>query len=142
MSGLTTIAYETISLASAQAGIAAGVAAAASMNIPMAITIVDKAGIIVASARMDHASPLTAEVAFKKAWTSAVTGAPTSGVHQFISGDPAAVLCMPNVTHFTTVGGGFPIQGAAGAAVGAVGVSGATAELDSKVAEAVIAALS
>lgn len=142
MSGLKTVSYEAISLTSAQAGIAAGIEAAAAMNIPMSISVVDKSGITVVSARMDNASPLTAEVAFKKAWTSAVTSAPTSGVHQFISSDPAAVLCMPHVSHFTTVGGGLPIQNKAGNIVGAVGVSGATAELDTKVAEAVMAALS
>lgn len=142
MSGLKTVSYEAISLASAQAAITAGIEAAAAMTIPMAIVIVDKAGITVASARMDGASPLTAEIAYKKAWTSAVTGAPTSGVHQFISTDPAALLCMPHATHFTTVGGGIPIQKDPMVIVGAVGVSGATAELDTKVAEAMIAALS
>ncbi len=140
MSNLTTITQQSITLASAQHAIAAGVAAAGVIGVPVSIVVVDTNGHVVASARTDHASPLTFEVAFKKAWTSAVTRAPTAGVHQFVASDAGSLLSMPHVANFTVVGGGLPVQ-ADGGSVGAVGVSGATVEIDTKVAEAVIAAL-
>jgi glc operon protein GlcG len=141
MSNLTTFKQESISISAAQQAIAAGITVASAMNIPMSIVIVDATGHVVALARMDHASPLSSDVAFKKAWTAAVTNAPTSGVHQFIASDAGSLLSMPHVANFTVVSGGLPIAGQGGC-VGGIGVSGATAELDTKVAEAVAAALS
>jgi uncharacterized protein GlcG (DUF336 family) len=89
---------------------------------------------------MDGASILTYEVAYKKAWTAAVTGAPTAGVHQFITSDAGSLLSMPHMDNFSVVAGGLPLR-ANENCVGAIGVSGATAELDLKVAEACAAAL-
>jgi uncharacterized protein GlcG (DUF336 family) len=44
------------------------------------------------------------------------------------------------LANFSVIAGGIPVM-VDGACVGAVGVSGATAELDQKVAEAAVAAL-
>lgn len=141
MSKLLTLNTPTISLESAQAAVAAGVAAAKTMGIPMSVVVVDPSGHILSAARMDAASVLTYEVAYRKAWTSAVTGAPTAGVHQFVSSDAGSLLSMPHVANFSTVAGGLPFR-SSDRCVGAVGVSGATAEIDAKVAEAAAAALS
>ncbi|MBS0398074.1 MAG: heme-binding protein [Proteobacteria bacterium] len=135
-----TFTTSTISLSSAQAAIDAGVSAATTLGVPMSMVIVDLAGLPKAFARMDGASILSYEVAYKKAWTAAVTGAPTAGVHQFISSDAGALISMPHVGNFSVVAGGLPLR-ADECCVGAVGVSGATAELDLKVAEAMVAAL-
>jgi glc operon protein GlcG len=140
MTKLTTVPSKAISLQSAQAAIQAGVAAANGLGVPMSIVVVDAAGIPVAVSRMDGASVLSYEVAHRKAWTSAVAGAPTAGVHQFISSDAGSLLSMPQVPNFTVVAGGLPFR-EGDRCVGAVGVSGATAELDLKVAEAAAAAL-
>ncbi|MCX7055920.1 MAG: heme-binding protein [Proteobacteria bacterium] len=140
MAQISTFTASTITLSSAKNAIDAGLAAAQALGIPMSIVIVDPAGLPKAVARMDGASILTYEVAYKKAWTAAVTGAPTAGVHQFIASDAGALLSMPHVGNFSVVAGGLPIRTDAGC-VGAIGVSGATAELDLKVAEAVAAAL-
>lgn len=129
-----------ITLAAAQRVIDAGVKASEALGVSMSIVVVDAAGHITAVGRMDGASMLTYDVAFKKAWTSAMTGAPTAGVHQFVTSDPGATLSMPHVQHFSTVAGGLPIA-RQNACIGAVGVSGATAEVDLKVAEAAVAAL-
>lgn len=136
----STFATSTIALSTAQGAIDAGIEAAKALGIPMSIVIVDPAGLPKAVARMDGASILTYEVAYKKAWTAAVTGAPTAGVHQFVASDAGSLLSMPHVDNFSVVAGGLPIR-ADESCVGAVGVSGATAELDLKVAEAVVAAL-
>lgn len=140
MSNLSTVPSNVISLESAQAAVNAGITAAKDMGIPMSVVVVDAAGNVVAAGRMDGASVLSYEVAYRKAWTSAVTGAPTAGVHQFVASDAGSLVSMPHVPNFTVVAGGLPFS-VDGRCVGAVGVSGATAELDLKVAVAAAAAL-
>ena len=131
---------KTISLSAAQRVTHAGIEAASKIGIPMAIVVLDRAGQIVNAIRMDGATMLAYEVALRKAWTSAMAGAPTAGVHHFVSSDAGALLSMPHVPNFTTVGGGIPLM-EKDVCIGAVGVSGATVELDSKVAEAAATAL-
>jgi uncharacterized protein GlcG (DUF336 family) len=79
-------------------------------------------------------------VALNKAYTAAITGAPTSAVHDFVATDAAAVLSMPQLPRFMLVAGGLPI-GVDGVTVGAIGVSGGTASMDADVAQAALAAL-
>jgi glc operon protein GlcG len=140
MSNTITYTNETIALVAAQKAASAGIAAAQEMGILVSIVVVDPAGHPMAVVRMDGASILTYEVAYKKAWTAATTGAPTAGVHQFIDSDPGSLLSMPHVQNFSVVAGGLPIS-VDDRCVGALGVSGATAELDLKVAEAALAAI-
>jgi uncharacterized protein GlcG (DUF336 family) len=137
---MKSIATMKISLAAAQRVTLAGVEAASHMGVPMAVVVLDCAGQLVSAVRMDGATLLAYEVALRKAWTSAMAGAPTAGVHQFVSSDAGALLSMPHVPNFTTVGGGIPLMDQ-GVCIGAVGISGATVELDSKVAAAAAAAL-
>lgn len=131
---------KTISLSAAQRVSLAGLEAASQIGVPMAVVVVDRAGQVVSAVRMDGATVLAYEVAFRKAWTSAMTGAPTEGVRQFISSDAGALLSMPHVPNFSAVGGGLPLLGQ-GVCIGGVGVSGASVELDSKVATAAAEAL-
>jgi glc operon protein GlcG len=140
MSNTITYTNETITLVAAQKAASAGIAAAQEIGILVSIVVVDPAGHPMAVVRMDGASILTYEVAYKKAWTAATTGAPTAGVHQFIDSDPGSLLSMPHVRNFSVVAGGLPIA-VDDRCVGALGVSGATAELDLKVAEAALAAI-
>ncbi|WP_395622170.1 heme-binding protein [Sphingomonas daechungensis] len=137
---LTSVSYSTVSLATAQEVINAGVKAAEAIGIPMSIVITDRTGQIKAAAQMDGATALPFQVAYKKAWTAAVTGAATVDVHGFISGDQGATLSMPHVENFSVVAGGLPIVSDEGC-IGAVGVSGASPELDLQVARAAVAAL-
>ena len=132
--------FATLSLDGAQAALAAGVAAAGQMGIPMAVVAVDRAGQIVASSRMTGASAMTLDIAIRKAWTSAMAGAPTAYVMDFVTSDQGSTLSMPHVANFSVVAGGLPVM-VDGACVGAVGVSGASADLDLKVAQAALAAL-
>ncbi len=129
-----------LSLAAAQKAIAAGVEAAAGMGIPMSLIAVDRAGQIVASARMDGASAMTSDIAFKKAWTAAMAGAPTAYVINFVTSDQGSTMSMPQVNNFTVIAGGLPVS-VDGACVGGIGVSGASADIDLKVAEAALASL-
>mgnify|MGYP001565644057 FL=1 len=135
-----TVTHETITLHAAQEAASAAIAAAQDIGILVSVVVVDTAGHPMAIARMDGATILTYEVAYKKAWTAATTGAPTAGVHQFISSDPGSLLSMPHVGNFSVVAGGLQVS-VNDRCVGAIGISGATADLDLKVAEAALAAL-
>ena len=132
--------YANLTLEAASAALAAGVAAASGMGIPMSLIAVDRAGQIVASVRMNGASAMTLDVAFKKAWTSAMTSAPTAYVMGFVTSDQGSTISMPHLDDFSVIAGGIPVT-VDGACVGGIGVSGASAELDLKVAEAAVAAL-
>lgn len=132
--------YANLTLEAASAALAAGVAAAGAMGIPMSVVAVDRAGQIVASSRMNGASTMTHEIAFKKAWTSAMASAPTAYVMGFVTSDQGSTLSMPHLDNFSVIAGGLPVT-VDGGCVGGIGVSGATAELDLKVAEAALAAL-
>lgn len=132
--------YANLTLEAASAALAAGVAAAKEMGVPMSLVAVDRAGQVVSSARMNGASAMTMDIAFKKAWTSAMASAPTAYVMGFVTGDQGSTISMPHVDNFSVVAGGLPVM-VGGACVGGVGVSGATAELDLKVAEAAVGAL-
>lgn len=129
-----------LSLKAAQRALAAGVSAAEQMGVPMSLVAVDRAGHVKAVAQMDGASVLPYRVAFKKAWTAAVTGSATTDVRAFIASDEGSSLSMPHLADFSVIAGGLPII-VDGVCVGAIGVSGATAELDLKVAHAAVAGL-
>ena len=135
-----TFTTGAITLSAAQEAIGAAIDAAKALGISVSVVSVDPSGLHKALGRMDGASIFTYEVAHKKAWTAAVTGAPTSGVHRFIAGDEGSLLSMPHVGNFSVVAGGLPLR-VNEDCVGAVGVSGATAELDLKVAEAAMEVL-
>ena len=132
--------YASLTLDGAQAALAAGVAAAKGIGFAASLVAVDRAGQIVASARMNGASAMTLDIAFKKAWTSSMASAPTAYIINFVTSDPGSTMSMPHLANFSVIAGGIPVM-VDGACVGAVGVSGATAELDLKVAEAAVAAL-
>jgi len=132
--------YASLTLEAAQAALSGGVSAAQAMGIPMALVAVDRSGQIVASSRMNGASAMTLDIAFKKAWTSAMASAPTAYVMGFVTSDQGSTISMPHLPNFSVIAGGLPVL-VDGACVGAIGVSGATAELDLKVAEAAVGAL-
>lgn len=129
-----------LSLSGALKVVQAGMAAANQHGAPMSICVVDPSGLPIASVRMDGAPMLALDVAGKKAWTSAQTGAPSGEVIHFISGDAGAHLSMPHVSQFSVVAGGLPIV-IDGERLGALGVSGGTPELDLAVAQAALAAV-
>lgn len=106
---------------------------------PFSVAIVDDRGWLVALHRMDGAPAPTAEIARDKAWTAAVFKLPTTEVGRF--GDPQ----QPNFglhphdwnDRLSTLPGGIPIE-VEGEVIGAVGVSGGTAEEDLAICRAVL----
>ena len=117
-------------------------AQAKSMDKAVTIIVVDVAGVPMVLERVDDPAALTAVAAEGKAAASAFTGRDSSQLQGWAENLPSLVTAFS-----IRLGGRFlPLQGAVvltedGEVVGAVGVSGATAEEDEEIARAGAAAL-
>jgi homogentisate 1,2-dioxygenase len=118
---------------------AGAVAKAQEMGVPMSISICDSAGNMVQFQRMDHASLLSLGIAQDKAYTSAATGMPTDGLHEFIKNDPPLAAGFVHTPRLVVFGGGYPVM-IDGTLVGAIGISGGHYSQDMQVAQAALAA--
>ena len=108
---------------------------------PVSVAIVDAAGIPVLFERLDNAAAFTTVVAEGKACASAFTGRDSSQLQGMAENYPTLVSAFATRLggRFVALGGGVVITGEAGV-LGAVGVSGATAEEDEQIARAATAA--
>lgn len=118
---------------------AGAVAKARDMGVPMSISICDSAGNMVLFQRMDHASLLSVGIAQDKAYTSAATGMPTHGLHEFIKNDPPLAAGFVHTPRLVVFGGGYPVT-VDDTLVGAIGISGGHYSQDMEVAQAALAA--
>lgn len=135
------IPLRTITLAAAQRLLAAGVARAGELGVPVCITICDVAGDPVLSARMDGAPRLSAQLATDKAWTvTSFNGLPTKAWWGLIGEEQSLVHGITKTPRLTVFGGGVPVLAGA-ELVGAVGVSGGSADQDDDIAGAAAGAL-
>jgi glc operon protein GlcG len=124
-----------ISLAEAQAIIRAGIAHAETDGLQMSIAVVEPSGELVAFARMDGAIYGSVYAAPAKARTAARYRVATASREQQLMGGRLPILSNEEVM---AIGGGVPIV-REGKVVGAVGVSGGTADQDARVASAIAA---
>ncbi|HLK26416.1 MAG TPA: heme-binding protein [Caulobacteraceae bacterium] len=113
----------------AEAIAAACRAAAERDGAPVAIAVVDDAGALLHLQRLDGAKPHAVDLASRKARTAAALGLSTTILERM-----AAEGRLPP-TDVLALGGGLPIVSQGGCA-GAVGVSGATSDVDEKIAAA------
>ncbi len=125
-----------ITLAQAEAAVAAAKQKAAELNTKMDISIVDSGSNLVAFARMDGAWIGSVDISFKKAKTAAWFLMDTAALSPLIQpGQP-----LFNIEHsnggLITFPGGVAIKNAAGEVIGAIGVSGSSVENDHAVATA------
>ena len=125
-----------LSLSDARKIIDAARAEAEQRKWNVSIAVVDDGGFLLALERMDGAPLQSAEIATRKAWTSAMVRLPTKTVEEVVKERPALVGFPGQLR----VQGGLPIQ-VEGECVGAVGVSGVASHEDEQVARAGIAAL-
>jgi uncharacterized protein GlcG (DUF336 family) len=133
-------ARETITLAAAQALIAAGMAKAQEINVPMSIVIVDESGVMKAFARMDGNSLASVELVQEKAFTAAAFRTPTHILADRNKDDPTRIASFTAAPRVTLLGGGYPIA-KGNVVVGGIGAGGGTPEQDRMVAEAALASL-
>jgi glc operon protein GlcG len=138
---VTSVEQRTISRADAQRCIEAAEQKAAEIGLPVSVAVVDGAGVLKAFARTDGASLLSVAVSQRKAYTAAAVGAPTDALFGAMEQAPSLLVLVGTQPGLALIGGGAPIQDG-GAVVGAVGVSGGSAEQDAEVAAAAAAAVS
>ena len=124
----------SLSFEDAQTVVAACLEAARRHDVAVSVALVDDAGVLLQFSRMDGARAYTVELAAQKARTSASVTVPTS-VIEAMQRERAVPSREPGAGR-----GGVPIHHE-GQCAGAVGISGATPELDELIAEAGIAEL-
>jgi glc operon protein GlcG len=137
-----TVSARSISLAAAQRVLDAALAACSAMGTKMCVSICDQAGDPVLAARMDGAPRLSARIAADKAWSVAsFNGMPTHAWWGAIKDEPSLVHGITHQPRLIVFGGGVALT-VDGEVVGAIGVSGGSADQDRQIAEAGAAALS
>lgn len=102
----------------------------------VSVAIVDESGFLLGFQRMDGAPPISTEVSFGKARTSALTKRPSKFFEDRVKERPAFV----NFPAGILIQGGLPIMHQ-NECVGAIGVSGVQSHEDEQVAQAGIKAL-
>jgi uncharacterized protein GlcG (DUF336 family) len=129
-----------LTLAAARGVVAAVLAEGATMGVPLSVAVVDAGDQLVAFERMDGADLVSIGLARDKAFTALVNRMPTRDLGpmaqpgtEFYGYDSLAGGRM------IVFAGGLPLE-RAGVLVGAVGVSGGSAEQDQRAAETGVAA--
>lgn len=127
-----------ISLAQANQLIAASLAAAHERGLaPLTVAVVDSGGHLVAAQREDGSSTLRYEIAFGKAWSCMALGHSTRFMEEVMARNrPHFLDALPATAggKFVPCIGGVLIRSARGELLGAVGVTGDTADNDEAVA--------
>jgi glc operon protein GlcG len=137
----TTLSSVSISLDGARRVMDAAIAKATEMDLEACIAVCDPAGHAVIAARMDGAPLLSVDIAANKAYTVvAFKGMPTHLWWGALKDDLSLVHGLTKTDRFIIFGGGIPLK-VKKKLVGAVGVSGGSAEQDQAIAEAGAAAL-
>ncbi len=132
---------QTMTYAAGRAAVDAALERAAEMGVAVNVAVTDPSGALLAFARMDGAPLLSSGIAQDKAWTvSAFNGVATHEFFGLIEDEPALREGIVHRDRLVVFGGGVPVR-VDGVLVGAVGVSGGTADQDREIAEAGAAAL-
>ena len=130
-----------VSLEMAKALAAAALASANERGVLVSVCVVDERGLIVCLERQDGAPPFTSTIAEGKAAGSAFTGLDSGVLEQLAKNNPAggaAVAIGARLGgHYVAARGGLPLM-RNGVVVGAIGVSGATAEEDETIARVAV----
>ena len=103
-------------------------------NWPVAIAVVDNAGLLVHFHRMDGTQTGSVQVAIDKATSSAMFRRPTKAFQDVVAGGGAGLRIL-NLRGASAVEGGVPIV-VDGKIMGGIGVSGVNADQDGMVAKA------
>ncbi len=129
-----------LTLAAARRMIAAVEAEAAAMKVAMSVAVVDAGDQLVAFARMDGADLVGVQLAQDKAYTALVNRMPTRDLAPLVQ--PGAEFYGYDslaAGRMVVFAGGMPLE-RDGVLVGAVGVSGGSAEEDQRAVDAAVQA--
>jgi uncharacterized protein GlcG (DUF336 family) len=128
-----------LNLEQARKLVAAAVADARRLNLPMAIAVVDNAGHLLAFERMDNTQTASIAIAQDKAVSSAIYRRPTKVFQDGLAAGGAGLRVL-TLRGANAVEGGLPVP-LDGKVAGGIGVSGGTPEQDGAVAKAALEAL-
>jgi uncharacterized protein GlcG (DUF336 family) len=123
-----------VGLEQANRVVAASLAEARKLNLSMAIAVVHAAGQLVAFERMDNAFPGAIAVSQDKAQAAAMFRRPTKAFQDALAGGGAGLRVL-TLRGANAVEGGIPLV-LEGKVIGAIGISGGSAEQDGAVAKA------
>jgi glc operon protein GlcG len=124
----------SINLEQAKRAIAAGQAEARKHAWPVAIAILDNAGMLVAFEKMDDTQSASMDIAVDKGRSAAIYRRSTKVMQDAVAGGGAGVRFL-NLRAASTVEGGLPIV-VNGKIIGGIGVSGVNSDQDGMVAKA------
>ena len=138
MTGLADTQPGSLTTADLQKVLAAAVAKAQEIGVPMGISVVDAGGTLIGFIKMDGAFVHTNHTSYSKAYTAASIKKPSgaSGIPPNIT----AEIASTTRGKFTTLPGGQPLV-KNGKVVGGIGVGGGKADQDEAVAKAGVDAL-
>ncbi len=122
-----------LTLEDARLALAASHAEATANGWAVTIAIVDESGLALALERMDGCAPISSLIAVDKARTATLGRRESKAYEDMINAGRTAFVSVPGLSGLLE--GGIPIV-ADGHVIGAVGVSGAKPDQDSKVARA------
>lgn len=123
----------------ARKAVAAAMAEAAKIKVPMAVAVVDTAGQLVAFERTDNTQTASIMVAQDKAVSSAMYRRPTEAFQDALAGGGAGLRVL-QLRNGNAVKGGIPLS-VDGKIIGAIGVSGGSVDQDAQCAKAGVDAL-
>jgi ATP:cob(I)alamin adenosyltransferase len=107
------------------------------IGVPMCIAVMDDGANLVGFQRMDGALLASVDISQNKAYSSVTLKMDTKTIQEVSQpGESLYGLGNTNDGRIITFGGGFPLEDENGNVVGAVGVSGGSAEEDMQVAQA------
>ena len=135
-----SVSNKFISSAAARSLVSAAIAHADKNAWHIAVAVVDAAGHVVASARMDGVPAVILEFATDKAYTAAMMRKTTLDFFERMAATPELAMGVASRPRLLCWQGGVAIQ-EAGAFIGGIGVSGATGPEDAQCATEALAQL-
>ncbi len=124
----------SINLEQAKKAIAAGQVEARKNGWPVAIAILDPAGLLVAFEKLDDTQSASMDIAIDKGRAAAIYRRSTKVLQDAVAGGGAGLRFL-NLRAVSTVEGGLPIV-VNGKVIGGIGVSGVNSDQDGMVAKA------
>lgn len=132
-----TLTQKNLSLTQANALATSAIQSCAAKNYQVAVTVVDRAGVVKAVQRMDNAGPHTVKASEMKAFT-ALSAKNASGKGMEAAQSNAGAQNMRDIPGYLLLAGGLPVK-EGDEVIGAIGIGGAPGgHLDEACAQAAI----
>lgn len=140
MTKLVQISPVILPLEVAQKMTANAIEKIATIGIPYTLSVLDGAGNLVLSTRMDGAALASIDTSVAKARTAVFFGTATKDLAGAVAdGQPLATVQTSTVLSLAFVAGGVPIRNDEGVVIGAFGAGGGSPEQDHEVATFAVA---